>query len=375
MENIKNTYIAPAEAEDAAYKLDSSLKTPEERVALVTKICAEAPAEKLTPYYLNIMATYILDALPKKERLSHNITTNNRNVTINRHETSYQGLAGKLEGGEDTLFNLINEHPDKNIFLTPKIRISEEDLAEMPELRDLRDSIISVEEQLKRATGKKRGALRQQLIEMHSDQYVIRASYKPVIYSMNLTKTFFKIDFSENTYITPRGDVFSDGIVSLYNPAHISALLRHYNSLKSSTYGKFNSDAYYLLIDLDNLIAAAVGSRDNAVYRCILEEKIAGSTNLEIQKELLRRFGIRYSPEHISSIWRNKIPKLIAETAQEEYILWYYTFKERGKWKTCSRCKQTKLVHPRFFTKNSSSKDGFYSICKECRKNKNGQKN
>jgi len=50
--------------------------------------------------------------------------------------------------------------------------------------------------------------------------------------------------------------------------------------------------------------------------------------------------------------------------------MWYYLQKEKGKWKKCSRCGQVKLAHNKFFSKNNSSKDGFYSICKSCRNNK-----
>ena len=48
-----------------------------------------------------------------------------------------------------------------------------------------------------------------------------------------------------------------------------------------------------------------------------------------------------------------------------------YTFEEKGNWKKCSRCGQVKLAHNHFFSKNSTSKDHFYSICKECRNKKN----
>ena len=81
-------------------------------------------------------------------------------------------------------------------------------------------------------------------------------------------------------------------------------------------------------------------------------------------------FGIKHSVEYLSSLWRNKIPKLIAEKAKENYLIWYYTFVEYGKWKRCSRCGQIKLAHNRFFSKNKTSKDGFYSICKCCRNKK-----
>ena len=48
----------------------------------------------------------------------------------------------------------------------------------------------------------------------------------------------------------------------------------------------------------------------------------------------------------------------------------HYTLEEKGKWKKCSKCQEIKLAHPYFFTKNKTSKDGWYSICKCCRNQK-----
>mgnify|MGYP003405023299 FL=1 len=81
-------------------------------------------------------------------------------------------------------------------------------------------------------------------------------------------------------------------------------------------------------------------------------------------------FGIKHSLEYISSLWRNKIPNLIASAAEDEYLDWYYLNVEKGKYKRCSRCGQIKLAHNKYFSKNNTSKDGFYSICKCCRNKK-----
>ena len=127
---------------------------------------------------------------------------------------------------------------------------------------------------------------------------------------------------------------------------------------------------YYLMIALEETIDKAL--YDYPLYYDIVVYKIDGLQNKDIQRELELTFGFRYSVEYISSLWRNKIPKLIAEQAQKDWLEWYYTNKKKGYWKKCSRCGQIKLGHNKFFSKNKTSKDGWYSICKDCRNKKPG---
>ena len=159
--------------------------------------------------------------------------------------------------------------------------------------------------------------------------------------------------------------------MTFFNPKHVSALLCNYSALKQETENKVWSDFYYLMMDFDNLCAAALA--DYPLYEALVTYKIDGLQNIEIQQRIENEFGIKHSVEYISSLWRNKIPKIISEKAKEEYIIWYYTYQEYGKWKKCSRCGQIKLAHNRFFSKNKTSKDGFYSICKCCRNKKTGK--
>ena len=291
-------------------------------------------------------------------------------VTVNKRETSFEGLVGKFENGEDGIYNMIAN--DKNIIFTPKVSITQKDIDEIPELKQLRDAIEEVEKAEKVARGKRKYMLKKQLIEMRQDQYVIKNAYRKPIYCINAIKSFSKLNLSENITIDENGEVHSDALVSLFNPKHISALLCHYSKLKEDAWNKFSSDSYYLMEDLDNLVERTLKEK-YPLYYDLLIYKIDGKQNVEIQALLLRDHGIKHSVEYISSLWRNKIPKLLAEQEQEDYLMWYYTMKEKGKWKRCSRCGQVKLAHNRFFSKNKTSKDGFYSICKECR-NKKGKK-
>ena len=350
-----------------ATKLDYKLESPQERNELVKKIIDETPPEKLTQRYLEILTDYIIFAMDKEERKRKKILTDNRMVTVNKRETSFEGLVGKLENGEDGIYNMITN--DKNILFTPKISITQEDIETIPPLKELREAIEKVEAAEKRATGKKKFLLKKQLIEMRQDQYVIKNSYKQPIYCINGIKSFAKLDLSENITIDENGEIHTDCLISIFNPKHISLLLCNYSKLKEETYSKFTSDAYYMMQDLDNLIDAAL-AEDYPMYYDLLIYKIDGKSNLEIQDLLEIDYGIKHSVEYISSLWRNKIPKLIAEKAKEKYLIWHYTEKEVGKWKRCSKCKCIKLAHNKFFSKNSTSKDGFYSICKSCRNKK-----
>ena len=348
-------------------KLDYSLQTPQERNELVKKIIDETPPEQLTNKYLTILSDYIIFAMDKEERKKKKILTDNRMVTVNRRETSFQGLAGQLENGEDGIYNMIAN--DKNIIFMPKVTITEEDIKEIPGLKDLRDAIDNVEKQFKAATGKRKFLLKKQLIEMRQDQYVLKSAYRQPMYMMNVTKSFSKLQLDGKITITEDGQVKSTELVSLFDQKHVSALLCNYSKLKEDAWGKFSSDSYYLMEDLDNLIERTLKDK-YPLYYDLLIYKIDGKQNIEIQELLNEKHGIKHSVEYISSLWRNKIPKLLAEQAQEDYLIWYYTMQERGKWKRCSRCGEVKLAHNRFFSKNKTSKDGFYSICKCCRNKK-----
>lgn len=356
-------------------KLDYTLETPQERNKLVKLIVAETPPEQLTNRYLEILTDYIIFAMDKEERKERKILTDNRMVTVNKRETSFQGLVGKLENGEDGIYNIITN--DKNIIFTPKVSITQKDLEEIPELKQLKEAMEIVEQQEKVARGKKKYLLKKQLIEMRKDQYVIKSSYRKPIYCMNLIKSFSQMDLGEKFYIDKiyedgeliSADIKSTGKITFLNPAHISAILCNYSKLKEDAYGRFENDSYYLMEDLDDLIECTLRD-DYPLYYDLLIYKIDGKQNIEIQELLYEKYNIKHSLEYISSLWRNKIPKLIAEKAQEKALIWYYTEVEKGQWKKCTRCGQIKLAHNKFFSKNKTSKDGFYSICKCCRNKK-----
>ena len=347
-------------------KLDYTIKNPEERLARVNRIIETA--EFLSPRYLQILADYLISAATKEERKkSKSVTTENRMKTINKRETSFQGLSEKFEKGEDAIYSLIAN--DKNIIFTPKISITQEEIDSIPALRELRKAIDALEEKAKTATGKTLASIRHQLIQMRQDQYVIKLAYKKPIYCLNTVKNFTHMKFYDDAYVDDNLQIVDNSLISFMRPQHVSALLRNYSRLKEDTYSKFDSDGYYLLYDFQNLIDRTLESR-YPLYYSLLIYKIDGKSNLQIQSLLQQEHGVRHSIEYISSLWRKKIPNLIADEAQKEFLVWYCTQKRKGVWKRCSRCGQIKLAHNKFFSRNTSSKDHLYSICKDCRNKK-----
>lgn len=345
-------------------KLDYTLQDPDARNELVKKIIEQTPPQRLTPKYLQLLADYLVFAMDKEERKKKNIITDNRMVTVNKRETSFEGLVEKFQNGEDGIYNIITN--DKNIIFTPKISITEEDIQTIPGMKQLRDAIAQIEAQEKAATGKRRFLLKKQLIEMRKDQYVLKSTFKAPIYCLNATKSFNHIALEEKISVNEDGSLKIEGNFSLLNPDHVSAVLCNYSRIKQDCWGQFSSDAYYMIQDLENLVDETL-EKDFPLYYDLLIYKIDGKTNEEIQSLLERDYGVRHSVEYISSLWRNKIPKMIAEQARKDWLIWHYTFEEKGQWKKCSRCGQIKLAHNMFFSKNNTSKDGFYSICKDCR--------
>lgn len=360
--------IEEQEPECDYIKMDYSLTTPEARNEKVKEIIANTPPERLTPRYLDKLAEYIINANTIEERKrKDSIFTKNRMVVVNRRETSYEGLVGKLENGEDGLYNMIIN--DKNVIFTPKNNITQEEIETIPGLKELVEAIELAEREAKLATGKNKFLLKKQIIEMRQDQYVLRNAFKQPIYSRSTIKALSKLDLTEHIWMDEVGTIHSTGCINFFNPDHVMALLCNYNALKTETWNKFNSDMKWMLMDFKKLVDNALKEKYPFYYDLVIY-KINEKQNAEIQQLLFEKYGIKHSVEYLSALWRNKVPKLICEEAENEWLDFHFTQEEKGKYKRCSRCGQIKLAHNRFFSKNNTSKDGFYSICKCCRNKK-----
>lgn len=365
----KNDQVSSEVKKDKFY-LDYSLKTCEERMEFVKELLNKFPEKTKSQTFINNLSDYVINGISKQEKKEKKILTDNRLVTINKRETSFEGVIEKLEF-DDCIYSMIDEN--KQTILTPSYTITKKDIEEIPLLQQLVEEIKKVEELSRHAIGIKKYSFNKWLIEMRRDQYIIKDGYKKPQKFKKITHSPLDIETKktdEHIFISENGRVTSDEDISLFNPQHVSLLLHYYSRLKEQAWGHFENELWYLMEDLDNLVEKALPENQPMLYD-ILIMKIDGLTNIEINEEIYKNYGKKYTNEYLSSLWRKKIPKLVAEAAEQDYLEWYYTVIEKGNWKKCSRCGQIKLAHNFYFSKNKSSKDGFYSICKCCRNAKN----
>ena len=344
-------------------KLDYTLESPEERKQLVEKILEECPNP--TTQYLETLADYLVLCMEKQEKKERKLLTENRMATVNKRETSFEGLVSQLENGEDGIYGMISN--DKNQIFQPKVMITKKDVEEIPGLVQLREAIKMWEQKLKTASGRDAFIIKTAIIELRKDQYILRDAYRKPIIPKNITRSKHFIPLESDFSFDDEGYVVPEG-VSLCDPKVVSAILCNYSLMKQESWGEFEKDLWYLMEEFDEVADAAL--KDYPLYDRICEYKVDGLQNIDIQEKIQMEFGIKHSVEYISSLWRNKIPKLIASEAEDRLLNWYFMNEMKGKYKKCSRCGEIKLAHNKYFSKNKTSKDGFYSICKCCRNSK-----
>ena len=109
-------------------KLDYTIESPEERNELVKEILKQYE-EPPNTQYLEALADYLILCMEKQEKKERKILTENRLSTVNKRETSFEGLVSQFENGEDGIYSLITE--DKNTIFQPKKPISPKDIEEI----------------------------------------------------------------------------------------------------------------------------------------------------------------------------------------------------------------------------------------------------
>lgn len=156
----------------------------------------------------------------------------------------------------------------------------------------------------------------------------------------------------------------SKNCIDLTNSNHVYEVLEMYSTFKQYSWDNLNSDLKFLIWELEDYVEQAHLSP--ARFH-ILTRKIDKATNETIAQELQVKFGLSYSDNYISTIYKQMICDRIAKAAQLSLDEWVYR-DQPEKFKVCSTCGTKYLRDTRNFIKKQTSKDGLSARCKYCDK-------
>lgn len=388
-------------------QLDFSIPTSAGRRDFVKKYMEDNKDKRFSSADLETIANYILYG---KDEDTGESVVDRKEVEI---KTKYNSYAKKAPESLDELM----ESPtfderifvrDKNRYKTIKPKIDREKDADVPGMVQLWESIDRFQHIIDANTGKiddpaapkltsvELYKWKHMVIDLRRQQFYLRDMVKPTIcmFGTNARKVYQiesnsdipwdleGSDFSiaplgvlisgDEKFVNPkeyRGPNYEYNkeakfTIDFRNYEHIYYLLENYEDLRISATNKPESTIGFLLDTLDFYIERANLSEPKKI---ILEYKKNKVQNEIIRKRLEKDFGLTHSANYISTIWKQKICKEIAEAAQLHYD--YYLNREKTfAWKKCNQCEKIKLKDTREFIRKSRSSDGLASRCKECDK-------
>lgn len=105
-------------------------------LSLCTHIPSNTTLEKITDY--------IYEPMSSKQKKAAGMLSNNTLATVGKRETSLEGFIEHFDNNEDMIYSFITN--DKNVRLTQKKEITEQDLENIEGMRQLHDTIDKLKE-------------------------------------------------------------------------------------------------------------------------------------------------------------------------------------------------------------------------------------
>ena len=353
-------------------KFDYSISTPLGRRDFVAAQCPPGGGG-LSQSDLSALADYMLfvgDASQtKRERCrEYPIVTRNRSVTVSKREVSSESLID--DGGlssEEVLSGMATDVA--GLSLDRKFDPSVDD-SDIPYMKDNMEAVRSLQRQMDEATGRRKFDLKRQIISKYQEQYIIRESYlshgAPIARPCRHDSE--PMHFDESVSVDPKTLLpVSSSPVSLLDERCVLALMNERNALWDLVEGDFQSDVRFLIMDLDKSVKSVYG--DDPAMLDFIRMKQDHVPNSDIVERMRDRYGVDRSEQWFSTLWTNRVPREIADWNRKAWLLRHWVDPVAGKWKVCSKCGRALLAHPMFFSRNTS-RDGYYSVCKQCRSKK-----
>lgn len=395
-------------------KLDFTLNTSTERRDFAQRYLEENKDKNFSASDLETIANYILYG---KDSDGTSIV-DRKEVEI---DTKYSSYKKKKPESLDELIesptfdeHIFSDMTTKNRYKVIKPKIDREKDKDVPGIQELWELIDYWQHLIDVAAGKIEDSSARKLtplelykakhfvIDLRREQFYLRDRVKPTIlmYKTNIRKSYAEADptipwdFEDSDFsIAPLGTFSLDSkrftnpreysgpdysynnngkyILDFRKPEHIYCLLENYEDLNISTINNPDSTVKLILNTLDFYIELANLNESKLV---ILKYKKKKAQNEIIRKKLEKDFGLTYSANYISTIWKQKICGEIADAARLHYD-YFLNRKNPFAWKKCNQCGKIKLKDTREFMRKSRSSDGLANRCKECDKeNRNKEK-
>lgn len=330
------------------------------RVDAVRRSLSKNP--KPTKAQMSAMADYILcvsdrGSTPYERKQEYPVLTRNRCVTIAKREMPVGSVSAEGMSSDDTLSSLSSDMPPDSATVGKR-----QSNVQSQEADAMRRSIDSLKAQADRASGKRRFELKRQVISQYRDLVVAGESSNPT------PAPVARASLPPDAPGLLDDDVVVDPVtllphgrrgITMCDERCVLALMRDYTALKALSNGDARSDVSALLVDLEEAVDALYG--DDEPMRLMVELKLKNATDADVAKVIGERLGVHRSASYWGARWSVHVPKAVADRARRLWLLRHW-----DRWKICTRCGRALPAHPMWFTRNSS-KDGYYSRCKECR--------
>lgn len=179
--------------------------------------------------------------------------------------------------------------------------------------------------------------------------------------------TIYSID-SNTWYENENGEIveLSKNLVSMADANTYKGLILNYKDLKDKYIDKPNSDWWALIKDFEDILSKTEFTEEE---QFVLDVLFDGYSQKQIKEKYKEFNNDPITKDKISRLINQQIPNKLLNTYLTNIDDWLYTEKIKGKYKKCSKCEKVKLIsNDRYFNKDSSRKDGFMYICKECEK-------
>ena len=387
-------------------KLDFSLSTAKERAEYIQRYMD--PKAGYTNKELETISNYLLfgkdeDGKSVVDRKEVSIKTKH-NSYVHKEAESLDALMEKPTFDERCF------QTSSTRYKTAKPSIDRTKDADVPGMKELWAIIDDVQylidvnkgkvedESVRKLTSAELYEYQHYLIELRRQQFILRDSVKPVICrtKTNITPVYdmhdgailwdaensdfaiaplgLKNEASGLRFENPRAleeidyhwNEKAKWVLDFRNPEHLYELFESYEELETDCYLDAESTAAAIIETL-NFYRGRANLSDE--QERILDLKIKHISNQKISEIIAKEFKATHSANYISTIYKQKICKKIAEAVILHYD--YYLNREIATaWKKCTCCGEYKLRDTREYMRRARASDGLSSICKICDKAK-----